>query len=242
MYGYGRSDVNTICQWVCTAPKDLPPEQEEAFFKETYDYLNSLYGEKNCIQAVVHKDEGVKDRDGNILEGQAHMHYIFIPVVENPKFDPAEQKAYFEKLDEYSERREEKRARHEALDVKEPLRKACTYEEKVCADQVIRRRTLQEFHPNYQKWLDDHGIRASVYTGVTGGSNRTVEELKEKTKDELLEQERTLNKELESKLEMQSAHNKTTDVWGRDRSVDSWGRDRSADAWDREREDRTWNR
>ena len=39
---------------------------------------------------------------------------------------------------------------------------------------------------------------------LTGGANRTVDELKEKTKDELLERERALNRELESKLERQA--------------------------------------
>ena len=31
IYKYGRSDVNTAVQWVITAPKDLPAEQEKAF-------------------------------------------------------------------------------------------------------------------------------------------------------------------------------------------------------------------
>ncbi len=239
---YDRKDINTICQWVCTAPKDLPPEQEEAFFKETYEYLNDLYGERNCVQAIVHKDEGVKDREGNIVEGQAHLHYIFIPVVENPKFDSAEKAAYFEKVEKFEELRAEARKHHEPFSRKEPVRKVSTYEEKVCADQVIRRRTLQEFHPSYQKWLDEHGISARVYTGVTGGANKTVDELKEKTKGELLEKERALNKELESKLEKQVAQGKTTDAWGRDRATDAWGRERAADVWGREKEDMPWNR
>ena len=41
VYKYGRSDVNTAVQWVITAPKNLPAEQEKAFFLESYRYLNS---------------------------------------------------------------------------------------------------------------------------------------------------------------------------------------------------------
>lgn len=86
IYKYGRSDVNTAVQWVITAPKDLPAEQEKAFFTESYRYLNSLYGEKNCIQCVVHVDEGVRDRSGNHIAGSHHMHYTFIPAVQNKSY------------------------------------------------------------------------------------------------------------------------------------------------------------
>ena len=245
---YDRKDINTICQWVCTAPKDLPKEQEEAFFRETYNYLNSLYGEKNCIQAVVHRDEGVKDREGNVVEGQAHLHYIFIPVVENPKFDPAEKAAYFEKVEKFEELRSEARSHHEPFNRKEPVRKVSTYEEKVCADQVIRTRTLREFHPNYQEHLNKAGIHATVHSGVTKGKSRTVSQLKEATKEHLAEKARledritdleaklndqiSLNKELAAELERERSRHAERDVWGD--STDAWGdpRDRKEkDIW-----------
>ena len=75
LYVYNRKDVVLMAGWVVTAPKELPEEQMEEFFSAVYDFLNSRYGEKNCIQAVVHKDES----------GSAHMHYCFIPVVEDKK-------------------------------------------------------------------------------------------------------------------------------------------------------------
>ena len=76
VYKYNRKDVVVACEWVVTAPKDLQPEQEDAFFRATYDYLNFKYEEKNCIQAIVHKDEA----------GQAHLHYLFTPTVKNDNY------------------------------------------------------------------------------------------------------------------------------------------------------------
>lgn len=75
LYVYGRKDVKLMAGWIVTAPKDLPTSETDRFFSLVYTFLNERYGEKNCIQAVVHKDEG----------GAAHMHYCFIPVVEDKK-------------------------------------------------------------------------------------------------------------------------------------------------------------
>ena len=44
--------------WIVTAPKDLPMSEMENFFRVTYEFLAERYGEKNCVQAVVHNDEG----------------------------------------------------------------------------------------------------------------------------------------------------------------------------------------
>ena len=41
---------------------------------------------KNCIQCVVHVDEGVKDHSGNHIAGAHHMHYTFIPAVQNKSY------------------------------------------------------------------------------------------------------------------------------------------------------------
>lgn len=70
-----RKDVNVMCSWVVTAPKDLPVEQEKEFFKETYNFLSNRYGgEKNVISAYVHKDETTP-----------HMHFAFVPVTIDKK-------------------------------------------------------------------------------------------------------------------------------------------------------------
>lgn len=70
-----RKDVNVMCSWVVTAPKDLPAADEEKFFKSSYDFLTDRYGgEKNIISAFVHKDEITP-----------HMHFAFVPVVADQK-------------------------------------------------------------------------------------------------------------------------------------------------------------
>ena len=160
VYQYGRKDLVTACQWLITAPTDLPPEQEPAFWQTTYDFLNSLYGEKNCVQAIVHTDEGL--HIGNeVIAGRNHLHYVFIPVVENEKY---------QQPNRYGN-----------------ISGSALYEEKVCADALVSKVHLKEFHPKYQKWLDDHGIHATVYSGTTGGQNKTVEELKRSTLRDQLE-------------------------------------------------------
>jgi chromosome segregation ATPase len=66
-----RKDVNVMCSWVVTAPKDLPAEDNRKFFEETYKFLAARYGgEKNVVSAYVHTDEVTP-----------HMHFAFVPVV-----------------------------------------------------------------------------------------------------------------------------------------------------------------
>lgn len=64
-----RKDVNVLCSWVVTLPKDFNGD-EKAFFQATYDFLEKKYGAKNVVSAWVHKDETTP-----------HMHFAFIPVV-----------------------------------------------------------------------------------------------------------------------------------------------------------------
>lgn len=54
--------------------------------------------------------------------------------------------------------------------------------EKVCANDVLNRAELRNFHPALQRYLDDHGIDARVTSGITSrqGGNRTVHEMKRK--------------------------------------------------------------
>lgn len=64
-----------MCSWVIIVPKDLPWDDENKFFNESYKFLTKVYGEeKNIISAYVHVDET-----------QSHMHFAFIPVVKDKK-------------------------------------------------------------------------------------------------------------------------------------------------------------
>ncbi len=69
-----RKDVNVMCSWVITVPKDLDSKRTKEFMKNTYDFLEERYGKKNVISAYVHMDETTP-----------HMHFAFIPVVYDEK-------------------------------------------------------------------------------------------------------------------------------------------------------------
>jgi len=128
LYCYRRDDVKTLAGWVVTAPKDLPINLHQPFFKETHRFLENRYGKENTVLAVVHNDES----------GQPHLHYNFIPAVADPKHGG----------------------------------------EKICANDVLNRQELRNFHPDLQRHLKENGIDARVINGATAGGNRTVRELK----------------------------------------------------------------
>lgn len=72
VYCLKRKDVNLMCSCIVTAPKDLPAEEHERFFRASYDFLAARYGGKgaeNVISAYVHMDEG-----------SPHLHFAFVPV------------------------------------------------------------------------------------------------------------------------------------------------------------------
>ena len=71
-----RDDVNTLCSWIVTLPKqDFTEEEQQKFFKVAFEEFCKRYGKENCISAYVHNDEA----------GQPHMHFKFIPVVKDKK-------------------------------------------------------------------------------------------------------------------------------------------------------------
>ena len=52
--------------------------------------------------------------------------------------------------------------------------------EKICANDVLNKKELRNFHPDLQRHLKNDGIDAKVMTGITKaqGGNKTVDELK----------------------------------------------------------------
>ena len=131
LYCYNRADVKVMAGWIVTALKDLPMSEMEKFFNVKYEFLSERYGEKNCVQAVVHNDEG----------GQPHIHFLFIPAAADKKHGG----------------------------------------EKICANDVLNKAELRNFHSALQKYLLDYGVQANILTGITKaqGGNRTVRELKQ---------------------------------------------------------------
>lgn len=68
-----RKDVNVMCTWAVTLPKEVPIEDSRQFFEATYDFLTERYGgfqHENVISAYVHMDES-----------RPHMHFAFVPTV-----------------------------------------------------------------------------------------------------------------------------------------------------------------
>lgn len=94
-----RADVNVFCDWVVTMPKvyenmnkdiHVAPNKEHVerlFFERAYQFLADRYGEKNVISAYVHMDEK-----------SPHMHFAFVPVVPDTKWNKKHPEAPREKL------------------------------------------------------------------------------------------------------------------------------------------------
>ena len=53
--------------------------------------------------------------------------------------------------------------------------------EKICANDVLNRRELNDFHPALQKYLRENGVNAKIMTGITRaqGGNRSVRQMKQ---------------------------------------------------------------
>ncbi len=69
-----RKDVNLLCDWCLTAPQKLKENELDIFFKKSYEFLENRYGKENVVSAWVHLDETTP-----------HIHFAFIPVVEDKK-------------------------------------------------------------------------------------------------------------------------------------------------------------
>jgi len=71
-----RKDAIVMTQCLVTSDKPffdkLSKEQQQQFFKDSYDFIKERYGEKNIISASVHLDEKTP-----------HMHVNFVPVTED---------------------------------------------------------------------------------------------------------------------------------------------------------------
>lgn len=147
-FHYNRKNIIHANEVICTLPADCPPEQEKAFFEESYKYICSTLpmGDRCIFLAEVHCDEGRIAKDGEtVVQGQKHLHVMYVPAVQDSK--------------------------HEG------------YDYKLCSDQLTRRAILKQWHPNYQKWLDDAGIQATVASGVTTGKGISVKSMKEISKE-----------------------------------------------------------
>ena len=74
LYCFGRDDLKTLAGWVLTVPHGLSSEQQQAFFFESYLFMEGRYDRDNTVLAAVHYDES-----------RPHLHFLFIPAVPDLK-------------------------------------------------------------------------------------------------------------------------------------------------------------
>lgn len=93
IFKYNRKNLVKAVSCVIQLPDDCPPEEEERFFKTCYQFWADRLpmGERCIIQAAVHRDEIVKNADGQRISHN-HMHVLFIPAVPDKKHEGYEYK------------------------------------------------------------------------------------------------------------------------------------------------------
>lgn len=174
LYIYKRPDIKIMSGWIITKPTDLDDEWEDIFFSACYNFLKDRYGgEKNVIAADVHKDES----------GEPHLHFCFVPVTANkPNENMLKVMNY---LKENPDAGNAEAAKELGIDRKtvrryREVKESDIKTEKLCARDVLNKKELQSFHRDLQEYLDEIGIPANVYTGITkrNGGNMTVKQLK----------------------------------------------------------------
>lgn len=71
-----RSDATVMCQCLVTSDKaffdKMSREEQNEYFKKSFEFIKERYGEKNLVSATIHYDERTP-----------HMHVNFVPVTED---------------------------------------------------------------------------------------------------------------------------------------------------------------
>lgn len=82
------------------------------------------------------------------------------------------------------------------------------YEYRLCSDQLTRRSVLLKWHDNYQSWLDQAGVNATVKNGATSGRGISVKAMKEITKETGLTVQQIKDLEKENQRLLSEQHNR----------------------------------
>lgn len=87
-FSYNRKNLVHAVEVVVQCPVDCPPEQKEAFFRETYNYICSTLpmGERCVFVAEVHVDEKHYSPTGEMIS-KDHLHVMYVPGVPDTKHD-----------------------------------------------------------------------------------------------------------------------------------------------------------
>lgn len=99
IFHYNRKNLVHACEAVIQCPADCPPEQKEAFFRESYSYFVSTLpmGERCVFVAEVHTDERHYAPDGSMIS-KDHLHIMYVPGVPDTKHDGYEYKLCADQL------------------------------------------------------------------------------------------------------------------------------------------------
>ena len=153
-----KKDLIVLGEIVVTMPKDVEKSDERLFFKAVYDFYaqDSELGEKNIVNAVVHKDE--KNRE------QPHIHIDFVPVLtEELNYEHKGKKRLQQWKEEHAEEIEMNDGKIERL----------------CCKDKINRQYLMTMHQKLSAFVEDRlGYQCEILNGATEHGNKTVLSLK----------------------------------------------------------------
>lgn len=106
-FSYNRKNLVHAVEVVVQCPADCPPEQKEAFFRESYNYICSTLpmGEKCVFVAQIHVDEKNYSPTGEMIS-KDHLHVIYVPGVLDKKHDGFDYKLCADELTKRAKLRE----------------------------------------------------------------------------------------------------------------------------------------
>ena len=106
-FSYNRKNLVHAVEVVVQCPANCPPEQKEAFFRESYNYICSTLpmGERCVFVAEVHVDEKHYSPTGEMIS-KDHLHVMYVPGVPDTKHDGFDYKLCADELTKRAKLRE----------------------------------------------------------------------------------------------------------------------------------------
>lgn len=106
-FSYNRKNLVHAVEVVVQCPADCPPEQKEAFFLESYNYICSTLpmGDRCVFVAEVHVDEKHYSPTGEMIS-KDHLHVMYVPGVPDAKHDGFDYKLCADELTKRAKLRE----------------------------------------------------------------------------------------------------------------------------------------
>jgi len=194
---HNRADVNVMCSWVITAPKNLADNEHRLFFQEAYSFLNQRYADgsdKNVISAYVHMDESTP-----------HLHYAFIPVVHDKKkgIDKVSAKIIVDRVDLQKFHQDLERHMTGVFGREVGILNEATKEGNKSIDELKRGTAQAELSTIHQNITDSRNILTDVLldTSIAEIERKDHEELSAEVKN-LRSEKAQLDKELSSSRTM----------------------------------------